>query len=165
MNIREACERDLDAIAELIAQCNAVDPCVFGRSKESIRAEIGSYRVIEADGVFAGSGRFKIMKTVADASEINAFCIVERFRRKGFGSALLQRIVAEARTPRIYLETRPPTVPFFEHSGFRVIGSLADIFRGVIASEFRPELDSYSLDCARFPDQCPGVLLEYVPSR
>lgn len=159
--IRRAGIEDAGHIFDLINHFSKAGPCIMvPRPKEEIIRDINMFFVCEVKGKIAGCGRIKLLASINNSSVINSFCITEEHQRKGLGSELLKKLINKSKTRRIFVETTDPITKLFTCNGFRIIGPMADIFYGKIASDYKKEMEKYSQLCDRFPHNCPGILLE-----
>lgn len=96
-------------------------------SKDAIKSELekpGCVCVIqEQDGVFYG---FALGEIISGEAELYRIAVLEQYRNKGIGEALLQRFIQKCNgCSRIFLEVRKKNLPaasLYEKLGFRKIG-------------------------------------------
>jgi ribosomal-protein-alanine N-acetyltransferase len=88
-------------------------------------------RVGEIDGILAGYG---IMSTGVGEAHILNLCVVDRFRRRGLGEALLIILLDEAQALKVndvFLEVRPSNcvaLRLYERLGFNQVGVRKDYY-------------------------------------
>lgn len=116
---RQAAESDIDAIYQLI-DFYAQKAIMLPRSKELLHRIIDTFVVAEDHGAFVGCG--SLTRLGKDLVEIRSLGIVDGYKGKGAGSAIVQGLVEKARKmkiPKIMALTYE--VKFFEKNGFHVV--------------------------------------------
>ncbi|MFC7537325.1 ribosomal protein S18-alanine N-acetyltransferase [Sphingomonas sp. GCM10030256] len=78
---------------------------------------------------------FSLARTVADESELMLLAVSPQARRRGVGSALLDRFILEARSTgarRLHLEVRDgnPAVEMYHRHGFEIQGRRSKYYKG-----------------------------------
>jgi amino-acid N-acetyltransferase len=92
---------------------------ILPRQEADVYQSIRDWVVVEADGHIAGMGALLVMWH--DLAEIRSLVIASAFHSQGLGRAIVNQLVAEARTlelPRIFALTRKPG--FFLKLGFHM---------------------------------------------
>lgn len=121
--IRLATEADIEAIADLEADNLGVDAWSEGLVAEGVRGNLPTvlYLVAEADGAVVGHA---VASIVADIAELQRIAVSPAHRRGGLATALLDEVVARARSggaDRVLLEVREdngPALAFYAARGF-----------------------------------------------
>lgn len=126
---------DLGAVMQVMA--DSFDP-TFGEAWTDpqcagILGMMGSWLLIaRADGEPAG---FALSRAIAGEGELLLIGVRPQHRQRGIGTALLDRVVAEARALNVtalHLEVREgnPAIALYERNGFRQVGRRAGYYRG-----------------------------------
>ena len=79
-----------------------------------------------ANGRAVGTARV-VMR--GNGAKIGRMAVLKSYRRKGIGTALLERAIAAAKrrhARKIYLHAQVPVVGFYEKLGFRCVGPMFD---------------------------------------
>ena len=116
--IRSAIERDVQAIAEVVA-VNARHGQLLPRSAENIRASLRNWLLAEVDGRVVGIGSLLDMSPTL--VEVRSLAVLPAYRSYGIGGLLVCDLVERARIrgiPTVFALTR--AVPFFERLCFVV---------------------------------------------
>lgn len=149
----------VDAIMAVMAR--AFDPRhgeAWNRRQVSDALVLGTchYALIDpagtiADHIEGGAAGFFLSRAVLDEEELLLIGVDPAFRGKGFGAALLERFVADARargSRRLFLEMRRgnPAAALYEARGFRAVGMRPAYYRGqdgarIDALSFARDLD------------------------
>jgi len=156
LTVREAQERDVKAIAELLA-FYAEKQIVLARDEADIRHYLGNFVIAEIDGVLRGCTAIRDFGTDLfgnDLLEVRSLVVSPNFQRKGIGRAMLEAVISGLRIKRgagVRLFALTYQFRFFERLGFRQVDK----------SLFPEKIWS---DCSRCPkkDRCDeiAVLLE-----
>ncbi|MFP5212100.1 MAG: ribosomal protein S18-alanine N-acetyltransferase [Acidobacteriota bacterium] len=114
-------------------------------SAQTFREEVGksnAYVARLSDGAVAGYVCFWL---VADEIQILNIAVLERFRRKGIGQALLAHAFRVGRGARVaVLEVRQSNIgaqAFYENLGFRVVGARPNYYGVIREAAVLMELD------------------------
>ena len=124
MRIQRALRRHLDGIVE-IENRSFPDPWSRGAFEDYLDAPDGELLVLEEAGQTAG---FALYHVSFEDAELYNIAVDDAFRRRGFGRALLEAVLARARergAERMYLEVRKsnaPAVALYRAVGFAVCG-------------------------------------------
>lgn len=116
---RKANADDVPALFELIAHY-AEKGIMLPRSREALESGVDEFVVAESEGELIGCGALSRLSD--DLAEIRSLGVLERFKGRGVGMALVERLVEEARRQglsRVMALTYE--VPFFEKNGFSVV--------------------------------------------
>ncbi len=131
-NVRKATEADIDKICQIEAEGTGL----WNRQQfaAELSFEFGSFLVLETDGGIIG---FVVSWYVADEIQVNNIGIIPEYRRKGMGTMLLDRLVADSclRKPRpdkIVLEVSSANcaaLEFYRQYGFSETGRRKNYYR------------------------------------
>ena len=146
ITIRKAMVSDIPVIGGIINK-QAETGIMLQRPLSMLYENVRDYSVIELDGKIIGGGALHVMWS--DLAEIRAVAVVEDFRRRGYGRALVETLFAEAellRIERIFVLTYQ--VDFFGSLGFTEIEK----------SELPHKIWRDCLNCVHFPD-CDEVAM------
>ena len=128
--VRPMTHEDLEAVAA-IEQQSYDYPWSSGIFRDCLLAGYHCI-VIEQGGELRGYG---ILSVAAGEAHVLNVCVAPAFRRRGYGLALLQRLIGEARDARVkrmYLEVRPSNlaaINMYKGIGFATIGRRRDYYR------------------------------------
>ena len=128
--VRPMTHEDLDAVAG-IEQQSYDYPWSTGIFRDCLLAGYHCI-VIEQGDELRGYG---ILSVAAGEAHVLNVCVAPAFRRRGYGLALLQRLIGEARGARVkrmYLEVRPSNlaaINMYKGIGFATIGRRRDYYR------------------------------------
>ena len=146
ITIRKAMVSDIPVISKIINK-QAETGAMLQRPLSMLYENVRDYSVIEHNGELIGCGALHVLWL--DLAEICAVAVVEDFRRRGYGRALVETLSAEAellKIERIFVLTYQ--VDFF--------GSLG--FTGIEKSELPHKIWRDCLNCVHFPD-CDEVAM------
>lgn len=119
MKIRNATVKDVEAIHSLISQYAQLDKMLF-RSKAYIFDNLQMFSVAEADGKVVGCCALQVIWS--DLAEIKSLAVLDEYKNKGIGKALLENAVKQAKdleVEKVFALTLEPL--FFEKRGFAVV--------------------------------------------
>lgn len=149
--IRNARMGDIKAIYNLLAYY-AKQELLLGRSLSSLYDQLRDFKVYTIGGL-AVDGSDQSPEQVAGAAalhvcwenmaEIRSLVVVEQFQGQGFGAALVEACLAEAKSLEI---TRVFTLTY-QAVFFRKLG-----FRSIDKSELPHKIWSDCIHCPKFPD-------------
>lgn len=128
--VRPMTHEDIDAVAG-IEQQSYDYPWSTGIFRDCLLAGYHCI-VIEQGDELRGYG---ILSVAAGEAHVLNVCVAPAFRRRGYGLALLQRLIGEARGARVkrmYLEVRPSNlaaINMYKGIGFATIGRRRDYYR------------------------------------
>ncbi|MGC8861972.1 MAG: N-acetyltransferase [Armatimonadota bacterium] len=138
--IRKARVPDVPAIQQLVNSF-AERGVMLPRSLSALYESIRDFYVVENDGVVVGCCALHI--TWEDLAEIKSLAVDESVQGGGYGRALVEACLAEARemgVPRVFALTYIPE--FFEKAGFRRVDKTA----------LPHKVWSECINCPKFPD-------------
>jgi amino-acid N-acetyltransferase len=116
---RQAHKEDVESIYELI-DFYAQKAIMLPRSRELLHKIIDTFVVVEDKGKFVGCG--SLTKLGKDLVEIRSLGIIDGYKGKGAGSAIVQGLVEKARQQKIpKIMALTYAVKFFEKNGFHVV--------------------------------------------
>ena len=127
---RAMTEADLDAVAEAEARIHRF-PWTRGNFADSLAAGHGSWLALQ-EGRMIG---YAVIMQVVDETHLLNISVLPEFQRGGRGSALLLRLLGQARTlaaTRMLLEVRDGNVAargFYQRHGFDEIARRRDYYR------------------------------------
>lgn len=128
--VRPMTHEDIEAVAGIEQQSYGY-PWSTGIFRDCLLAGYHCI-VIEQGGELRGYG---ILSVAAGEAHVLNVCVAPAFRRRGYGLALLKRLIDEARGARVkrmYLEVRPSNlaaVNMYKGIGFETIGRRRDYYR------------------------------------
>ena len=137
---------DIPVIGGIINK-QAETGAMLQRPLSMLYENVRDYSVIELEGKIIGCGALHVMWS--DLAEIRAVAVVEDSRRRGYGRALVETMLAEVellRIERIFVLTYQ--VEFFRSLGFSEIEK----------SELPHKIWRDCLNCVHFPD-CDEVAM------
>ncbi len=146
--IRGATETDVDAIADLEADCLGADAWSRSLVAEGVAGRLPTitYLVAERGPDVVGHA---VASIVADIAELQRIAVAAAHRRGGLATLLLNEVVARARhagADRLLLEVRETNTPawrFYAGRGFTEIDRRPRYYRdGATAVVLRRDLDS-----------------------
>jgi amino-acid N-acetyltransferase len=114
--VRKATDVDIDSIHEII-NAYAGDGTLLSRSLDDIASAIGNFYVAEVGGSIAGVITFHDYGD--HLKEVRSLAVKKQFLRKGIGSMLLRKLIADlmaANSPTLFVLTYAPE--FFKKNGF-----------------------------------------------
>lgn len=84
---------------------------------------------------------FSLVRSVTDESELLLLAVDPRGRRRGIGTALVNRFIEDARKANahyLHLEVRDgnPATILYERTGFRLVGRRSNYYRGTDGETF-----------------------------
>lgn len=138
--IRNAALRDVEPIYRLLQEYGRRGE-LLARSRSQLYDHLRDFWVQEAGGVVLGCCALQFCW--ADLAEIRSLAVHPDHGRKGIGSALVARAIAEARShdiPKVFTLTYKPG--FFRRLGFRSIDR----------SDLPLKIWSDCIACVKFPD-------------
>jgi len=156
--IRTATLNDVEGIYSLIEATRQRVECFSQRTREYIGENIAGFVVAEEDGRIIGNGQILVLP-IDDTSEIRSMCVDFASQSRGVGTKILEALIGKATTNIILVECVPHNRVFYEKCGFKPIGALRDIYEQKAPKDLYEAIKSFPSKCARFPDQCPGIIL------
>jgi len=140
ITIRKALVSDIPVIGKIINK-QAETGTMLQRPLSILYENVRDYSVIELNGEIIGCGAFHVIWS--DLAEICSVTVVEDFRRRGYGRALVETLMEEAEMlhiERIFILTYQ--VDFFRSLGFSEIDK----------SKLPHKIWRDCLNCVHFPD-------------
>jgi amino-acid N-acetyltransferase len=119
MKIRPAERSDIDTIVQMIAHYAALG-VMLPRSHSALAEALGNYLVADSDGEIIGCGGLE--QYSGSTAEIFGLATSPNKSVRGTGSAIVQALIAKARTEKIahvFALTLAPA--FFQKMGFRTV--------------------------------------------
>ena len=138
--IRKAGIKDIKQIHSIV-NASASKGEMLPRSLGELYDNVRDYFVYEDDGVVVGAGALHLCWE--DLAEIRSVCVVEAFRGRGVGKALVEACLDEARSfniNRVFLLTYQDE--FFKKSSFHVVDK----------KELPQKIWSDCIKCPKFPE-------------
>lgn len=150
LNIRKATVKDAKAIQSLIMN-HSREGKVIPRSLNEIYERIPSFFVIEEGGEVVGCCCLYIMWE--DLAEIKSLAVAPEFMGKGYGAALVEKSLNEARALKVGKVFALTLIPeFFEKYGF----SRVDM------NELPKKIWMECVNCIYYPDCCEVAVIRSV---
>jgi amino-acid N-acetyltransferase len=119
VHVRPAAIDDVPYIHHLL-ELHASQGNLLPRTMSELYRHLRDFFVIEAGGEIAACGALEIF--TEDLGEIRSLVVDERFKGRGFGRALVERIAAEARALGLRRLMALTYIPAFFHKlGFRTV--------------------------------------------
>ena len=118
MNIRVASPADVGGIYALVCEHSARGD-VLPRTLVSIRNSLDDWFVVDVDDQIVGCA--SLLSYTSELAEVRSLAIHDEVKGNGWGAAILQALISEARRrniPTLFALTR--AVPFFQRAGFVV---------------------------------------------
>lgn len=148
--VRKARVSDVPEIAGVVNK-QAETGVMLQRPLSRVYDNVRDYSIIENDGIIQGCGALHVMWE--DLAEIRALAIREEYKGKGYGRALVESLVNEARglgVDRVFVLTYQDK--FFEHLGFEYIDK----------SELPHKIWSECVNCVHFPNCDEIAMMLYL---
>jgi amino-acid N-acetyltransferase len=143
--VRRARTPDVRAIRDIVAPM-ATSGRIVAKDAVQYYETVHEFRVVELDGEVVGCGALHVMWE--DLAEVRTIAVLPAYKGRGLGSALLEKLLADARhlgVSRVFCLTFETT--FFERHGFQPIDGQA-----VEPEVYAELLRSYDEGVAEFLD-------------
>ena len=151
MTLREACERDLPALAAIEQACFS-DPWSEGALRAHLASPAARTLVAEEGDCLLGA---LLLSVAGDEGEVYRLGVLPRARRRGLGRALMRGGLAlwrAAGVRHLYLDVRAgntPAIALYRSLGFTECGRRAGYYRA-------PREDAVLMERELICDEIPG---------
>lgn len=150
MIFRSARITDVEAISELLDQYAAVD-LMLQRPKAVLYERIREFIVVEDDGIIVAMGALSVIWK--DLAEIRSLAVSDKYRGKGLGKAIAEKLMDEAKAlgiEKVFALTYQ--MDFFGKLGFELVDK----------NSMPQKVWKDCVNCHKFPDCDENAMMKYV---